>query len=122
MICVRSHPCPQCGGTGTVLDSGALGKKLRALREISGVTVQGLARRMGLHKSYVSYLEAGKRNWTREMADAYLQCLGIGAGLAFGDRPAPGTAQPGARRRLKAVLAGNGRGANHAKKGTKCDC
>lgn len=51
-------------GSDKYLDSGrmAFGRRVRALRQASGLSQEALAERAGIHRTYVSSLEQGRRN------------------------------------------------------------
>lgn len=67
--------CPFCLGTGHTLDHAALGHELRRTRMMLGVSLATIAARMGVDPSYLSYLEAGKRNWTLGLHERYLAAI-----------------------------------------------
>jgi DNA-binding XRE family transcriptional regulator len=52
---------PRLTGSATLLE---LGRNLRRVRTAAGLTQTALAKRSGIHRSYVSDLEAGQRNPT----------------------------------------------------------
>jgi DNA-binding XRE family transcriptional regulator len=67
--------CPRCGGTGKVLDDGAVGAAMRKAREKAGLTGREVARRLGLSAAYVSDLELGRRGWDAARQERYLAAL-----------------------------------------------
>lgn len=60
-------PCPTCWGTGKIPNHAALGKRARRVRQNRGLSLKEMALRLGVTDSYLSYLETGKRRWSREM-------------------------------------------------------
>ena len=57
---------PACWGTGAELDHKELGESVRSRRVGAGISLGQAARRIGISESYLSYLETGKRRWSRE--------------------------------------------------------
>ena len=51
------------------------GAALRYVREASEISLRQLAKELGLSAMYVSDLERGKRNWSVERFDAYIEAL-----------------------------------------------
>ena len=62
-------------GTGTNELLGALGAAVRELRLARGLTQEGLADRAGLHTTYVSDVERGRRNVGMINVDRLVQAL-----------------------------------------------
>jgi DNA-binding XRE family transcriptional regulator len=54
-----------------------LGRNLRRVRTAAGLTQTGLAKRSGIHRSYVSDLEAGQRNPTAVTLQRLAKVLGV---------------------------------------------
>ena len=63
--------CPRCGGSGSVLDNQATGKAMRAKREVVGISLRELARRIKWSATYVSDLELGRKVWTERKRARY---------------------------------------------------
>jgi DNA-binding XRE family transcriptional regulator len=55
---------PRLTGTSRSATLPQLGRNLRRVRTAAGLTQTALAKRSGIHRSYVSDLEAGQRNAT----------------------------------------------------------
>lgn len=55
----------------------ALGRNLRALRRELGLSQEGMAERLDLHRTYVGGLERGERNLTLETVERLGGRLGI---------------------------------------------
>ena len=51
-------PCPTCGGEGTI--AVTLGDRIKEAREESGLTQDGLANRVGISRSQIANIEAGR--------------------------------------------------------------
>lgn len=68
---VKTKPCPNCNGTGRVLDDAAFGQKMRYLRERKEVTLRALAKAMGISAPYLSDLELGRRHWHENIVSHY---------------------------------------------------
>ena len=56
----------------------AVGQVLSNLRRETGLSQEALAARAGLHRTYVSDVERGRRNPTVRVLEPWLQALGIG--------------------------------------------
>jgi len=56
--------CPRCYGTGIDLDWRATGASRKAARLAAGLTARLVAKRMGVHPSFLCDLESGKRRFT----------------------------------------------------------
>lgn len=67
--------CQKCLGTGWEQDAYMIGKAMWLRRQASGLSIAALANRMGLDPSYLSYLEAGKREWSLDLRDRYLKAI-----------------------------------------------
>lgn len=67
--------CPHCGGSGEVLNSVAIGNKIRDLRKEMGITMWLLAKKLGLSVSYLSDLELGRRVWTMGKFHRHLEAM-----------------------------------------------
>ena len=57
-----------------------LGKNIRRLREEKGWSQEDYADRAGIHRSYVSDIERGRRNPTITVVEKLAKPFGIGAG------------------------------------------
>jgi transcriptional regulator with XRE-family HTH domain len=53
------------------------GQKLRQVREQAGISQEKLAQLAGLHRTYVSSVERGKRNISLENIDRLARALGL---------------------------------------------
>jgi transcriptional regulator with XRE-family HTH domain len=70
-----TEPCPQCNGTGRCLDDRAVGAAMRQVRIAAGLSLRGVAKRLGVSAPYVSDLELGRRNWSpRRIEDFEKAC------------------------------------------------
>lgn len=61
----------------------ALGLRIRALREGAGLSQEALAERAGLHRTYVSSLERGKRNVGLDNILKLAAALGVAPSMLF---------------------------------------
>ncbi len=59
--------CPQCGGTGEVINFKSLAK----LRTESGLTLKQVAAKMGISYQYLCDLEHGRRAWNGALFEAF---------------------------------------------------
>ena len=57
-----------------------LARNLRLLRQKKGLSQEELADEAGLHRTYLSHLETGKRNPGLEIIDRLSRALGVTAG------------------------------------------
>ncbi|WP_294537722.1 helix-turn-helix transcriptional regulator [uncultured Rhodoblastus sp.] len=62
-------------------------RNLRRLRRERGVTQEQLSHSTGLNQSYLSEVEAGKRNISIDNIDALAKALGVGIVVLFENRP-----------------------------------
>jgi hypothetical protein len=67
--------CPKCLGTGIMQDQRSLGENCWLLRDRAGLSLAVVAGRMGIDASYLSYLEAGKRDWSPELLASFKSSL-----------------------------------------------
>lgn len=67
--------CPSCNGTGVQLEPVSTGKTLAAMRKNSGLSLKELGRRMGLSSVYLWNLENGRRRWTTQLRERFLQAV-----------------------------------------------
>jgi transcriptional regulator with XRE-family HTH domain len=58
-------------------DQGQLGRTIRKLRRGRGVTIEALAEASGLHPTYLSGIERGRRNPTLKVLTAIAAALDI---------------------------------------------
>ena len=65
---------PRLTGSATLPE---LGRNLRRVRTAAGLTQTALAKRSGIHRSYVSALEAGERNPTALTLQRLAKVLGV---------------------------------------------
>lgn len=59
----------------TVIDHVATGAAMRKRRKALSISSKHVADKLGFHKSYLSDLEAGRRNWSEELVTRYLYAL-----------------------------------------------
>jgi transcriptional regulator with XRE-family HTH domain len=62
-------------------------RNLRRLRRERALTQEQLSHATGLMQSYLSEVEAGKRNVSIDNIDALAKALGVGIGALFESRP-----------------------------------
>ena len=66
--------CPRCNGAGYM---GAVnGKKLRAERKMAGITLREVARVVGISAAFLSDIELGRRQPSRMVREALVECIG----------------------------------------------
>ncbi len=63
--------CPHCKGSGEIPERYITGRNMRRRRERMGVGLREFARTIGFAPSYLCHLEAGRREWSLDMVDAY---------------------------------------------------
>jgi DNA-binding XRE family transcriptional regulator len=68
---------PRGISTGRSSTLAELGRNLRRVRTAAGLTQIALAKRSGIHRSYVSDLEAGQRNPTALTLQRLAKVLGV---------------------------------------------
>ena len=68
---------PRLSATSTSAALAELGRNLRRVRTAAGLTQTALAKRSGIHRSYVSGLEAGQRNPTAVTLQRLAKVLGV---------------------------------------------
>ena len=73
---MKKIKCAKCLGTGLRQDQRALGADCWRLRDKRGLSLAETARRMGIDASYLSYLEAGKRDWSPDLIARLETALG----------------------------------------------
>lgn len=71
---MKKH-CQKCLGTGWEQDAYSIGRSMWQQRQAAGMSIAELAKRLGLDPSYLSYLEAGKRDWSLDLRDRYVKAL-----------------------------------------------
>jgi len=64
-----------------------LGKNLHVMREKLGWSQEELAERSGIHRTYISGLERGKRNPTLKLIQAIAVSMGIKAAQLLDEQP-----------------------------------
>lgn len=69
------QPCSHCEGTGKEFNHIETGKMIRRFREVSGISLRELARRVGWSAAHQCDLEKGRRNWNQEDFDRVANCL-----------------------------------------------
>ncbi|SFP85899.1 helix-turn-helix domain-containing protein [Sphingomonas rubra] len=62
-----------------------LGRNVRALREAQGWSQEEYADRSGLHRTYVSAIERGRRNPTIDVVERLAAPFGVEPGSLLGD-------------------------------------
>lgn len=67
--------CKKCLGTGVEQDQAAIGQAMWKKRQDACRSLADVAEKMGVDVSYVSYLEAGKRNWTSDLIERFESAL-----------------------------------------------
>jgi transcriptional regulator with XRE-family HTH domain len=72
-----TKPCPNCKGTGRIINQVALGEQMRSKRLSSGASLRSVARMMGISAPYLSDLELGRRIWGKSLIKSYLKVLKI---------------------------------------------
>lgn len=77
-------------------ESSGLGQRLRALRDLHGLTQQELANAAGVSKSLVSKVETGSKPGTWDLAISVAKALRVDAGALMGDAPS-GALEPSGR-------------------------
>jgi transcriptional regulator with XRE-family HTH domain len=60
-----------------------LGKAIRARREATGLTQDAFADRVGLHRSYVGFVERGERNVTLDTVTKIAASLRVALAVLF---------------------------------------
>jgi DNA-binding XRE family transcriptional regulator len=68
---------PRLTAASTSATLPELGRNLRRVRTAAGLTQTALAKRSGIHRSYVSALEAGQRNPTAVTLQRLAKVLGV---------------------------------------------
>lgn len=59
----KTIPCSNCGGTGRVFDTKAIGKAMQARREKAGLTLREVAAEMKISVGYLSDREHGRKQY-----------------------------------------------------------
>lgn len=59
--------CEKCWRPGRGIDHAELGRTARQRREQRGISLRACAIQLGISEAFLSLLERGKRNWTREL-------------------------------------------------------
>jgi len=67
----KFNTCPRCGGTGGL----PTGESLASARKAIPVAQKVVAERMGVTASYLSDLEAGRRDWNYELVEEFERAL-----------------------------------------------
>ena len=57
--------------TKVVIDHESTGRLARMIRKQSGITLVVMAKRMKISVAYLSALERGQRNWSKELVDTF---------------------------------------------------
>lgn len=81
-IRTRTLPCRHCGSARKEYDARAVGAYLRKERRVRNVGLREIAKPLGVSPSYVSDLELGRREWSRELVRRFAEAL-------FAIRPSP---------------------------------
>jgi transcriptional regulator with XRE-family HTH domain len=66
------------------------GKRLREIREEAGISQEKLAAQAGVHRTYVSSVERGKRNVSLVNIERFAAALGVTMGALMPDTKRPG--------------------------------
>lgn len=74
-IAIPEKCCPHCSGKGKVADDAALGAEMRKLRVAAGISLRGMAKRLGLSAPYVGDLELGQRAWHTQRVAEFVAAL-----------------------------------------------
>lgn len=81
-----------------------IGSRIKALREIRGLTLEQVGSYVGVNKATVQRYESGNIDIKRNVAIKLAECLGVSPGYIMGwDEPAP--AEPGLDSELVSMLA-----------------
>ena len=67
--------CRHCGGTGFEIDHAEIGRQMRELRTAAKISLAIVAKRLGVSAVYLSDLERGNRNWTKERIEWFKRGL-----------------------------------------------
>lgn len=65
------------------------GRRLRSLRESKGISQEELADRAGVHRTYVSSVERGRRNISLANIHSLADALGVSPALLLDDGSSP---------------------------------
>lgn len=63
--------CPRCSGAGWIPD----GNEIREYRVNAGLPMRAVAKQMGVSISYVADLELGRRKWSQDLGQRYLDAV-----------------------------------------------
>jgi len=80
----------------------SVGRVIRRLRETSGLSQEALAEQAGLHRTYISLVERGRRNISVDALSQVAEALGVYASrvIAEAERDVePGVTKPARLRR-----------------------
>ena len=61
----------------------AFGKRVQALREAKGISQETLAHRVGVHRTYMGFIERGQRNPTLRNIEKIAKTLGVSLAELF---------------------------------------
>lgn len=75
-----------------------LGSNLRARRQARGLSQEGFADLLGVHRTYMGGLERGERNVTLRTVERLAQKLGVPADELLAGAPAPTRPRTASRR------------------------
>lgn len=76
----KQTDCDSCFGTGKKVDHKALGRSMSGLRLRTGLSLYDVAPRMGVSVGFLCNLESGRRKWTPEWRNKYLEGIGVKGG------------------------------------------
>jgi transcriptional regulator with XRE-family HTH domain len=65
------------------------GERLRAMRELAGLSQEALAAKAGIHRTYLGGVERGERNISLRNIVRLAAALGVQAGELFAEPEAP---------------------------------
>jgi transcriptional regulator with XRE-family HTH domain len=64
-----------------------LARNVRVLRKLRGWSQEGMAKRCGLHRTYVGAIERGERNITLDTLEQLADALGVTSAELITERP-----------------------------------
>lgn len=91
-----------------------IGQRIRALRETANITQHGLATKVGISRTSITNIEAGRQDTTITVILAIADALNVPAGTLFGEQTEPSvslsllTRLAGQQRRIAGTLAESG--------------
>lgn len=67
--------CPKCSGSGRIPDQGVLGARFAAKRKAADVSQKEVAAALHVSQAIISYLEAGRIEWSETTKRDYEKAL-----------------------------------------------